>query len=289
VTTTNWTRVSRTTPCPICGKSDWCLIAADESACICPRVESPKRAGDAGFLHVLAERRSGAISTVRRVVIPAIVPPTDLTALAAQYRQGVSPERLTDFATSLDLSVASLATLGVGWSDGHLAWSFPMIDPTIGTVVGIRLRDLTGKKFAVRGGKEGLFLPVAGRDAEGPLLVAEGPTDSAAAYDLGFRNVAGRPSCAGGVRHLVSLVRTRRPAEVVIVADADEPGRRGADHLACILRAYCPVVRVIEPPSGVKDMRAWKQAGVTRADVERVINAVPVVRPAVTTRRVSRG
>lgn len=45
-------RVSRTAPCPICGRADWCLISPDGSAAICPRVEqgSVKECGDAGLL-----------------------------------------------------------------------------------------------------------------------------------------------------------------------------------------------------------------------------------------------
>jgi hypothetical protein len=276
-------RVSRLNPCPVCGKSDWCLVAADQTVCICPRIESTRRAGDAGYLHVLVERKPGASGGVRRVAIPMIVPPTDLTALAGRYRRAVSPRRLNDLAASLDLSAESLTALGIGWSAAHGAWSLPMSDPATGIVVGIRLRKPNGTKFAVRGGKDGLFLPVTGQVAGEPLLVTEGPTDTAALLDLGFLNVAGRPSCSGGVRHLVSLVRTRRTAEVVIVADADEPGRRGAAHLASILRVYCPVVRVIEPPPGVKDVRAWKQAGATRADVERLIEAAPDRRLIITT------
>lgn len=54
-TETTWRRVNREHPCPVCGRFDWCLIAADETAAICPRTESPKRAGDAGFLHRLTD------------------------------------------------------------------------------------------------------------------------------------------------------------------------------------------------------------------------------------------
>ncbi|HJZ56371.1 MAG TPA: hypothetical protein VKE74_15510, partial [Gemmataceae bacterium] len=87
-----------------------------------------------------------------------------------------------------------------------------------------------------------------------------------------------RPSCTGGVRHLVALVRLRRPAGVVIVSDADEPGRLGAGRLATVLQLHAPAVKVIEPPDGVKDARAWKRAGVTRAEVEQVIRAADVRR-----------
>ena len=45
--------MNRELPCPVCGKFDWCLVAADKTAAICPRTESPKRCGDAGYLHRL--------------------------------------------------------------------------------------------------------------------------------------------------------------------------------------------------------------------------------------------
>ena len=34
-----WKRVTRLSPCPICKKSDWCLISPDRAAVICPRIE----------------------------------------------------------------------------------------------------------------------------------------------------------------------------------------------------------------------------------------------------------
>jgi len=51
-------RVNRETPCPVCGKTDWCLVSADKSAAICARVEegSKKRSGDAGWLFVFDDK-----------------------------------------------------------------------------------------------------------------------------------------------------------------------------------------------------------------------------------------
>src|SRR5262249_54372365 len=83
----------------------------------------------------------------------------------------------------------------------------------------------------------------------------------------------GRPSCTGGSKLLTQLVRAHQPAAVVIIADGDEPGHRGADDLASVLVAYAPAVRVIAPPEGIKDVRDWLRAGGTRADVERAIEA----------------
>jgi hypothetical protein len=147
-----------------------------------------------------------------------------------------------------------------------------------GRVLGIRLRLENGRKFAVTGGREGLFIPTGLPDSPTTLFVAEGATDCAALLDLGLSAV-GRSSCTGGTRLLVELVARRRPGRVVIVADADEPGQRGADALACVLCAYVRDVRIITPPAGVKDARAWKLDGATAADVLDAVEASSSPRP----------
>jgi hypothetical protein len=178
--------------------------------------------------------------------------------------------------------------LGIGWSGELRAWSFPMTDAA-GTVLGIRLRGQDGSKFAVRGGKEGLFLPAGLPPEGGRRLVCEGPTDAAALVDMGFHSVVGRPSCIGGIKLVTELVRRRKTEEVVIVADGDVPGRRGADSLASVLLVFVTVVRVIQPPDGIKDARDWLRAGGNRLVVEAVIRAAPVRRLSVSSREVCRG
>ncbi len=53
----NMQRVSKQNPCPICGKPDWCLVAPDKSAAICPRTPdgSAKEIPGSGFLHVTSQ------------------------------------------------------------------------------------------------------------------------------------------------------------------------------------------------------------------------------------------
>jgi len=148
-------------------------------------------------------------------------------------------------------------------------------------VRGIRLRHLDGRKLSVRGGREGLFVPRDLATSE-RLLVCEGATDAAALLDLGLTAI-GRPSCTGGVGLIVDVVRRRREREVVVLADADEPGRRGAANLAAVLTAFAPSVRIIEPPSGAKDARAWVRSGATAVDVQRAIDAAEPQRLRVTT------
>ena len=93
--------------------------------------------------------------------------------------------------------------------------------------------------------------------------------------DLGFEAV-GRPSCTGGVREVVRLVRTRKPPAVVVVADADAAGHRGAGSLASALLPYVVCLKVIEPPAPYKDLRAWKKAGATHDDVAGLIKLAPI-------------
>ena len=51
----DWVRVTKLNPCPICDKPDWCEISADGKVAICARVQSDKKAGNAGWLHNLTE------------------------------------------------------------------------------------------------------------------------------------------------------------------------------------------------------------------------------------------
>lgn len=272
-----WSRVNRQKPCPICERPDWCLLSSDGGGAICARVESPKRCGEAGWLHRLRDEPfQPPRSIVRSISLAPPGPRLDLAKLAAAFQKAVHHDHLNEFARTLGLSVASITSLGVGWSEQQRAWSFPMTDAA-GHVLGIRLRGPTGIKFAVKGGREGLFIP-AGECPNSTLFICEGPTGTAALLDLGFAGVVGRPSCTGGIKLLVNLVRERDPEEVVIVADADEVGKRGAANLAAVLAVYVPAVRVIGPPEGIKDARAWLQAGGKRAEVEQVIQATPVRR-----------
>src|SRR5262245_52779144 len=108
-----WRRVNRTNVCQICGRDNWCLISADGSAAICPRVASPKRCGEAGYLHRLADAPVARSYSVRSIRLTTAGP--DLASLAAQYRAALDPGRLHQFACQIGVSVSSLTALSVGW------------------------------------------------------------------------------------------------------------------------------------------------------------------------------
>jgi hypothetical protein len=272
-----WKSVRKDAPCPICGKPDWCQVSTDGRAAICRRSDAGKAQKGGGSLHQLDGRGDAAAVVVSsRPSLPPRATRTDLHLLAQRFATSINPARLARLGEQLGVTAASLVRLDVGWSVERSAWTFPMRDET-GNVLGIRIRTTTGRKFAVTGGREGLFIP---RDLDGPrLFVCEGPTDTAALLDLEFAAI-GRPSCMGGRQIIVDMLRRRHKAgdgidQLVIVADGDGPGQRGAEQLAGVARLYCGIVQLVTPPPPFKDMRAWKQGGATAADVERAVWGAP--------------
>jgi hypothetical protein len=287
----DWVRVGREHTCPICGKRDWCLVAVDGTAAICARTSegSVKPCGSAGWLHRLRDRDDWRADYTRRFEVRRDVPTATLHQmgdLAGRFRRELDRGRLGRFAGRLGLSVESLDRLGIGWCREKQAWSFPMRTGD-GQVCGIRLRTEAGAKFAVRGSKDGLFVP-GGLDDPAVLLVTEGPTDCAALLDIGFP-VVGRPSCRGGTGPLVRLVNRLRPVEVVVIADRDDPGQDGALALVQALVIHVRRVRVVTPPHWIKDARDWKLTGLTRDGLINEIMAAETHRVVVVARGVRHG
>ena len=247
-----------------------------------------KQTKNGGWLHRLREREYLPMVRVRKVVLSEPeTPSVDCDHLASDFAAAVDPGALAEFAKGLGLTTDSLTRLGIGWSSDSNAWAFPMNRGQ--QTVGIRLRSWTGSKWSVTGGREGLFVP-RGLTFSDMLLIAEGPTDTAALLEMGFEAV-GRPSCSGGVRLLVDLIRSRRVKDVVIVSDVDPhgAGQRGAELLAVALTPYCPSIRVIAPPGGVKDVRDWKRAGAGHDDIMAIINATAARRLVVRSKRIQLG
>lgn len=272
-TSRGWLRVSRRNPCPVCGKPDWCLVSEDGTAAICPRVEAGaiKRVGDAGWLHRIgpSQQRFGS----RSVHLTASEPQQPDFAELARRWADVGRPLLHQLAEQLGLPEPALQTFSTGWTREHWAWTFPMHDAS-GRVIGIRLRLPNGRKLSLRGSREGLFLPSELASAQPPvplLVVTEGPTDAAAALALGFRHVAGRPSCGGGTKHLLELVHRLRPQRIGVISDNDNPGLEGAQRLAAALPHSD--VRIVLPPAGHKDLRDAVRAGLTAEQLSQAIQS----------------
>lgn len=255
----NWRRVTKASPCPICGKPDLCTIAPDAATVKCCRVsEGAYKTGEDGagiyHCHRMTDQR-------RPAVLPAPVPkaPTiDAASFAMRYQGRIQTSQIDALARMLGVSPDSLRRLRIGWSGRHRAFSFPMVDGE-GLIVGIRLRNTEGRKWAVTGSHAGIFVP---RDltGEGPLFVVEGPTDCAAMLTLGF-DVIGRPSDTAGTEIIATFIQ-RQPRHVVIALERNRPcstadinARRGAETLRDRIRTTALSVTVMQPPA--KDVRDW--------------------------------
>jgi hypothetical protein len=266
-----WLRVNRKERCPICEHSDWCSVSEDGAVIVCMRVESPKPCKSGGWFHRLTEPVQYK-PPARQKSKP--VPVQDFTDLACQYERSL--QSIDMLARELGVSARSLERLQVGWNgQGH---TFPMRDGRE-RIIGIRVRGKKGK-WCVPGSHNGLFWPEGvysgGIDR---LMICEGPTDCAALLDLEY-DAIGRPSCSGGVEHVVEFLKGRR-RDIVIMADKDPPKRRpdgsvwypgqeGAAKLAQEIRPFVRTLKIIKPPFH-KDVRDWYRAGATHDVVELII------------------
>lgn len=281
-----WLRTKKNLKCPVCGRPDWCLIAPDNTAVICMRVSSdrPKRlrTGEEGYIHQMG-------SEVSRVVLPRsyVSESTEggrflnVAAVLRRYSLDTLDHDICAFAEKLGVSAESLRLLGMVWAKKYQAWAFPMRNG-VRAPVGIRLRWEDGAKKAVKGSNQGLFIQDE-MMGEGPILLPEGPTSTAATISLGF-DAIGRPSCKGGNEELVTWYKAEGGKRMlVVVGDHDEPkkrpdgtvfypGQEGAAKLACdLVKAGIWNVRVIFPRVG-KDMRDWLKAGAEPSLVNAIIN-----------------
>lgn len=281
-------RVSKKIPCSVCEKPDWCLVAQDGSAAICARIESGsvKRCGDAGWLHQLRKIPNWQRQP-KRISIRT-EQSCDLTQLAGEFQAQAEKQGMMEvLAKQLQVSAGSLLRLKVGWCARESCWTFPLRDAQ-GRVVGLNRRFADGRKRIFSGHKAGLYLPVDLPDdmQEMTLLVVEGGSDTAAGLDLDFWAV-GRFSCTHGTKLLRKLIKQRRPEQVVIVADADDPGQHGAKRLICQLKPYTPNLRILTPP--VKDLREWIRNGADHSALDRLIRKSSPVKLIVTTEDVRHG
>jgi hypothetical protein len=274
-------RVSKGKPCPVCSKPDWCLVAKDGSAAICPRLPSNKQIGDAGFLHRLT-------NDFHPSMVPTFQKPVsiDATGIARRYQDGMGEKEYTSLAEALGVSQESLMGLSVGKADQYLegTYSFPMRDAS-DNIIGVRLRNADGHKWAIYGSRSGLFY--GSLEHGETIYVCEGPTDTAALMDMGLCGI-GKPSCNGGNEILVEIIKKLRPPLVVVIADVDpksgkcdfceqqfcqhcHPGQHGAATTAKAISAVGISVKIIEPINA-KDLRQWRRNGLTKAAFQAVVN-----------------
>lgn len=170
-------------------------------------------------------------------------------------------EGLMEFSFELGVEAEKLLDLCMVRTDQQ-TWAFPMRDH-LRFMIGIRLRDDNGKKFAVKGSKQGLFIPQSTPQAT--LFVTEGPTDCAALLSMGLYAV-GKPAAMANPDEIVKFIARWRVRRVVVIADNDRAGLSGAQKLVDV----CPVpcCELVLP---AKDAREFYRNGGTKEMIENLL------------------
>lgn len=261
-----WIRMKE---CPICGKGD-CSRSPDGEVVACWRViDGAFRVGKGGQgLHKLDGKEKMAPVKVKKVV--SARHSRDYWNDWAIRASGAYKSSTSKLGHSLGLSEASLESLGVGMlsrsslkemktaCNSRFVWTFPMFNQHK-RPIGLRLRTPSGFKYAADGSENGLFIPAGMNTHEPHVVVCEGPTDAAAALDMGFKGVIGRPCNVGCTDMIAAAVRSLSPKRVTIYVDNDKAvvsrtaTMRGAEEL---MEALAPIRTDISvPPYGAKDLR----------------------------------
>lgn len=212
-----WQRVSRSEPCHVCGKPDYCTRSDDGAEC-CMRVESKVPMKNGGWLH-----RNGDIQP-RPVFRPKRLTDSELSArfgpLARHWYVGKDKE-IKQLAETLGIAPWALDALHVGF-DGE-CFTFPERNHN-GQIIGCNRRFTDGTKRCVIGSRRGLTFTDYWADAYGPVLIVEGASDVAAGLTLGLC-VIGRPSNTGGVDYLTRLLGKYPSGRIILIAERDEKDR----------------------------------------------------------------
>lgn len=129
----------------------------------------------------------------------------------------------------------------------------------IGTAGYLHIRKPSG--YLARSGA--VLLP-----SDSPILLVEGATDVAAAFDLGFVAI-GRPNDKGCLDILSRLVAGR---SVIVLGENDAgAGREGMEKTFEIIHSSVSQGGKLLPPVGIKDLRQWLQQGLTHDDLLDII------------------
>ena len=232
-------RVSRRTPCPVCGKADWCSFSRNGHLAICMRVSGAKPTPNSGRLHFLDNHPSPAPPPSSPAKLRP--PPHDWPTLASEFHHA-GGHHLPALARLLGLPPATLHGFGVGWATRA------------------RLNEI------------GTYLKSGSGAWTMPMRDGQGRTVALASLGL---NAVGRSSCRSDVKVLCDYAARRQVEQAMILADRDEPGYDGALAFAPQLCRHVDSVRVDVPPDPHKDARAWVAGGATRAAVEAILTRPP--------------
>lgn len=253
-----WHRVSPKNPCRVCQKPDWCTFSENGAAC-CMRVQSDIPMKNGGFLH---KDNSFIPNFVvrRKPDLPPQEPTIDFHLLWNQWNLQTPRSKVDAQAIKLGVSPEALWAYQPAWSAINRAWGFPMRNSS-GQITGIRLRAENGEKWAVKGSKQGMFLPQRVQ-VTSPIVIVEGPTDAAAGLSMGFFTI-GRASCSANSRDIMEFASKWGIRDAIIISDNDDPGLVGSARLRKELNGINCAICTLP----AKDLREFVKTGGTKDSI----------------------
>ncbi len=247
----DFSRVTRDMPCPVCKKSDWCLIANDGQSVICARIKSKKKCGEAGWLY-----KDDSFDELSPIIKKTVHSKKDPKKIQEIYnRLDFSYGAIKYLASEFNIGWEVLRSMGVGYADG--VWYTPMYNENF-EIIGLKKRNKAGKKWCARGSQLGVYLQ-SGLVARRSVYICEGESDTASMISQGYRAI-GRASATTCGRILCQLLNHTRDVTIISDFDANGIGYRSSCELAKnIKNPHCTVYIAMHRKH--KDIRAWINSG----------------------------
>ncbi len=225
-----WVRVKKSEPCPICGKPDFCTRTTDGTAIRCTRVESEKPSAD----------KNGGIAWLHSMSdpLPPLPPPKEIEKKADWtkeckamfgHEKAHSKRRVLSHDLSVSVNSLELLRVGIGWDEhnGVEFSSWPSRD-SAGRCIGYVRRYHGGSKKTNQGGSTGVFYSSRWCHHPGPVFVVEGGSDVAACESNDLCAI-GRASNTCGWHWIKEMISKHCPfKKIIVVGERDEnPSKRG--------------------------------------------------------------
>jgi len=259
-------QASSALPCPICGSSHYCTLNPADGIVKCTQV------GDGSFSQ---KKDRAGVGFFHRHNFDGVTPPPQQQQNRpvqnwdkAMGMSATAPRRhLRPLSRLLGSSVDELKDWGVGYLTSRQlndmgtscnslgCWTFPMRDAQ-GKVVGLRLRNYDGFKYAVSGSRNGLFYHPQSLVKRASILIVDGASDSFVGWTKGL-NIIGRPSSTTGNPEIMEMFQWLKPTEIHQILDADtNANREHARDAANELISQYSYGSIFYPSKG-KDLREW--------------------------------
>lgn len=170
-------------------------------------------------------------------------------------------------ADQLGVSADALNRIGLGLDPTTGTWIFPEYDENH-QLIGMLHRYPDGFKCCVTGehSHRGLTLDLMSEFTDAPIIVVEGPTDTAAALTLGCQAI-GRSSANANFDKVKAITEGHT---VLVVGENDGGvGVSSVSALVLQLKDTCKSVSSVLPPPEYKDLRQWVASGtLTQEELE---------------------